>query len=122
MRTGLRFLVMLLAFHFLSCYTQSLLDKGVLPPADRTIVFHLLDGSFIESSAGMHLRVEDGYMVTGHVIEKGFVEQDFEEVIRDDEIIGISTSEFNESGTVALVAGATLVTVLIATSWGQAIF
>jgi len=121
-RTDLRFLVLLLSFHFLSCYTQSLLDKGVLPPADRTIVFHLLNGSFIKSPAGMHLRVEDGYMLTGHVIEKGLVEQDFEGVILDDEIIGISTLEFNEHGTVALIGGATLVTVLIATSWGQAGF
>jgi hypothetical protein len=101
------------------CYTQSSLGRSEPAPDSSVVAFHLFDGREINSPAGEHRRVEEGYQVSGDIVANETAIDVFEGVITDDEISSIAIVEYSVTGTVALVIGVVIAGVLMLTGWGS---
>ncbi len=112
------FILLTLLFLCTGCFTESFLGKDELPPDNRTVVFHLVDGARIKSPSGKHRRVDEGFQIFGEVLNEGKILKTFDGVVRDDEITGVTVQRYNAEGTLALVGGAIVVGVLVLTRWG----
>lgn len=109
----------LLVFQFLGCFTQSFLSKDEPPPDGVSVLFHLRDSTHIKSPSGKHHRIEEGYDVIGTASAQNLKEDNFEGIILNDDIAGITVERYNPVGTAALIAGAGIVILLILTGWGR---
>jgi hypothetical protein len=81
------------------CYSESVLTSDQVLPSDATVIFHLADGSSVESGAGGHERVEDGYQVVGKLMKGRHYESEFAGVVRDSTIQRIGVEELNVTRT-----------------------
>jgi len=103
------------------CFTTSLLMDGPVPD-DRTVRFHLTNGTLVVSTSGRHHRVEGGYHVAGLLRQGETSERKYEGVLLDGEIDHVTVQRFNAVGTIALVGGfAGLVVALVEVSKAMSI-
>ncbi len=114
-----RFVFLFLGFFSTGCFTQSYLGKDELPPDNRSVVFHLRDSTRVSSPSGKHCRIEEGYEVIGKLSTERGDNDEFEGVILDEDVAGITMDQYNVTGTVALIAGVAIVFLLIQTRWGH---
>jgi hypothetical protein len=94
---------------FTGCYSQQA-TRVVLD--DRDVVFRLNDGSYIKAEAGTHYRSLGGYDVKGIRVAKDST-QVFEGIVRDSQITGITSREFDVLMT-AVVVGVPALLVVVA--------
>lgn len=119
MRALPRFVLLFPAFLSAGCFTQSHLSRDEPPPDDRTVAFHLQDGTTVISTSGKHHRIEEGYEVIGMVSQQTGPEARYEGIIRDDDLIGITMQRYDPAGTMALITGVGITLLLILNRWGQ---
>jgi hypothetical protein len=113
------FVFLLLPIFLGGCYTATTLEQGELPPDDTTVIFRLTDGSRIYSPRGNHHRVELGYQVIGELLrDNNFIER-LDRIVLDDEIAGITARKARLEGTLVIVAGIIVLSILIVTGWGR---
>ena len=74
------------------CYTNTPLTKdGILNLDNKDLIFYLTDETYIWSQGGQHHRVENGYKVVGTLDNW----DNFDGIVRDEQITEISLSESN---------------------------
>jgi|WetSurMetagenome_2_1015567.scaffolds.fasta_scaffold79147_3 hypothetical protein len=84
---------------FAGCFTQSSITKEEGAPDDSKVVFHIKDGSIIESYADHHPRVEGGYRLSGTIFTEGESPRKFEGLVLDNDIDKIGVDKLNVVGT-----------------------
>ena len=90
----MRLICIILSFSILlaGCYTNTPLTKdGILNLDNKDLIFYLTDETYIWSQGGQHHRVENGYKVVGTLDNW----DNFDGIVRDEQITDISLSESN---------------------------
>jgi hypothetical protein len=106
------------------CYSESTLTKSGEASNEDVVFFYLNDGSLIESQPGEHLRIENGYQVTGQILKDGHRQGRYEGIVRDASIQKVTENRLNivrtSIGAVLGVVGTVLIVgiVVIAANGG----
>lgn len=108
---SMKLMSIILSFAILltGCYSQQA-TRAVLD--DRDVVFWLNDGSYIKVEAGAHHRVFGGYDVKGTHVTKDST-QGFEGIVRESQIKGMTSREFDVTATLIVVGVPILVLVVV---------
>ena len=98
----MKLLCIIMSFTLLltGCYSPTTITKENTANLDNeAVTFYLTDGTFIESKAENHHRIENGYEVTGeHSSHK-----EISVVLRDDQIARVVSKKIDVGKTVGLV-------------------
>ena len=107
----MKLLCIILSFAILltGCYTNSTVTKETPQiPDNEELTFYLTDGTSIKSKSEEHHRIENGYRVRGKLVNTNQwwnVTEDFDGIVRDEQIKDITIKEINSGLTVVFVAG-----------------
>jgi uncharacterized membrane protein YcjF (UPF0283 family) len=88
-------IVLSFALLFTGCYTHTTVTKDTSNVEDKTLIFHLHNGSRIVAKAGQHHRIENGYKIV-------YNSEDVE-LLLDEQIKEVVVQEA-DAGTSVLVA------------------
>jgi hypothetical protein len=117
MKTATCFLLSF-AILFVGCYTQSPITKEEGVPNDSKVFFYLKDGSYVESFADSHQRVEGGYQVSGTITRRGNYPEKFDGMILHTDVDRLGVIEFSGDGSLLAVGVITLGVIVWVTAAG----
>lgn len=106
----------------MGCYTQSPVTKEEGAPDDKKVFFYLKDGSYIESFADNHRRVEGGYQVSGTVLKRGNNPVKFDGLVLDNDIDRLGVIEISEVDSLLALAGVAAAVLVIMVAEGLSSF
>jgi hypothetical protein len=91
------------------CYTNTTVTKEAPQiPHNEELTFYLTDGTSRKSKNEEHHRIENGYRVRGKLVNTNQlwnVTEDFDGIVRDEQIKETTIKEINAPLTIVFVAG-----------------
>jgi hypothetical protein len=115
---SMRFMRINMSFCLLltGCYSQATITEDTANSDSKELTFYLKDGSYIVSQSGQHHRVENGYELEGELVKIWSHTPDpwnplnsqpsgraFDGIVLDEDINGITVTQFNTVLTILAV-------------------